>query len=260
MGAGCCSGGSKTATQVSPTHQRVPQVASGKPRFTDISVMTTDPLKLIAGYEKEPLVSLEEALSPFQKEIDQLAHHIQQAKKKCLHPSNRQLTHDQSAAIYIYTMRWGKKCVYDHLQDAWKAAERSKTKEPPVMKPWFKFLKLFKAGLDKLPDAKEEMWQATAYSEKDKELYTSDTQPLYISMGSCAPSEKELREHLGKDSTGRKIFIGYGLFVKGKVVTGYTASDIKEVFVFPGPKIGKAEVVVGPDGVVYIHFTRKYSE
>ena len=65
-------------------------------------------MKLIDGYEDEPLVSLEEALKPFDGKIDQLSYYIKEAKTKCHYPSEHSLTHDESAAIYIYTMKWGQ--------------------------------------------------------------------------------------------------------------------------------------------------------
>ncbi len=233
--------------------QHIPQDHSGKFRFTDISVTTKDPSKLIEGYEKEPLVSLEEALKPFHGQINNLSHFIQEAKTKCRYPSKHKLTHDESAAIYIYSMKWSKICVFDHLQHAWKTEQKSE------LKPWFKYLKLLKTGLNKLPDAMGEIWQATPFNENQKTLLTSDSKPLYVSMGSALPSEKDVKGHLGKDSTGRMIFVSYA-FVNGKVLNGYTADDWKEVLVWPGSKLGKAEFKETPDGILFVHFNRKHSE
>ncbi|CAF3254994.1 unnamed protein product [Rotaria sp. Silwood2] len=115
-------------------------------RFSQLSISTSDPLRLIYGYLNEPLVSLEEALQPFHDQIDQLSHFIKEAKTECCYPSEHNLTRDESAAIYIYTMKWANNCLYDHLQEAWKTEDRA------TMKRWFKYLRLFQSAFDKLPD------------------------------------------------------------------------------------------------------------
>lgn len=225
-----------------------------KSRSGDLSISKQNTAKLIEGYEKEPVVSLEEALGPFHGEIDQLPERIKEAKTKCYYPSKHQLTRDESAAIYIHSMNWKKTCVYDKLQAALKSGNQAEAKR------WFKFLKLYKSALDKLPEAKGNVWQGTAYDEQKKKLLTSDEQPLYVGMGSCSPSDKALKKQLEKDSIGKKILVGYGPFVKAKDVTGYTAGDQEEFVIFPGSKLAKADVESDPDGTLYTHFTKKFSK
>ena len=258
MGNGCCCccGSKTTADKVSPqtTYKPTPHHNPGGHRFGDIAITTNDPKKLLEGYEDEPLVSLEEALKPFHGQIDQLPERIKEAKKKCNHSSKHKLTEDESAAIYIYSMSWTRTCVYDRLQEALKQGDRAEVKR------WFKFIKLFKSGLDKLPEVKGEVWQGTEYNEKKEKLFTSDEKQLFVGLGSCSPSDKDLKQQLGRDAAGRKILIGYGPFVKARDVTGYTANNYPELIVFPGAKVGKADTKTDPDGTVYIHFTRRYSE
>ena len=120
-------------------------------RFNKLAITQRNPLSLIKGYLDEPVVSLEEALKPFDDEIDQLSYYIQEAKTKCHYPSPHGLTRNESAAIYIYTMKWYDKCLYDYLEEAWESNDPSK------LKPWFKYLKLFKSAFDKLPGATTEI-------------------------------------------------------------------------------------------------------
>ena len=251
MGSCCCSGSDPKPVDGRTRTQKPVQPHSDRPRFTDISINTKDPAKLIEGYEKQPLLTLEEALEPLDDDIDQLAPRIQDAKNRCNKSRKHKLTIDESAAIYVYTMKQG---VYDELQAAFKRGDKEE------MKKWLKYIKLFKNGLDKLPDAKAEVWQATHYDERTKQLLTSDEQPLFVGLGSCSPSDEDLKHHLGKDAAGRKIFIGYGLFIKAKDVTGYTANDYQELMLFPGAQLGKGNVFVNPDGSVYIHFTKKFGQ
>ncbi|CAF4092352.1 unnamed protein product [Rotaria sordida] len=221
---------------------------SAMQRFLKPSISTTNPLKLIDGYLHEPVVSLEKALQPFDGQIDQLSYYIKEAKTKCHHPSEHNLTHDESAAIYIYTMKWDNKCVYDHLQEAWKSEDRSK------MKPWFKYLRLFKSAFDKLPDAKEEIWQGTLFDERLIEKLSSKLLPLYSCMGSCLPSSNEVKDYLEKHDSTKIILIGYES-VHGKSIVGNTANPWSEHILFPGTKLGVTIYnVINANGSLSIHF------
>ncbi|CAF3029542.1 unnamed protein product [Rotaria sp. Silwood2] len=74
-------------------------------RVTDI---TDEPLEFIApitGYEKEPLVSLEQATKPLVKILPTIESRVYVAKQKCRKPADN-LTQDESAAIMLYTMGW----------------------------------------------------------------------------------------------------------------------------------------------------------
>jgi hypothetical protein len=227
---------------------------STKLPFTDINLSTSNPLKLIDGYLDEPVLPLEDTLKPFDGKIDQLSGYIKEAKRKCHYPSEHNLTRDESAAIYIYTMQWSDECLYDHLQAAWRSKDRSE------LKPWFKYLKLFKGALDKLPNTDTEIWQGISYDEKWKEQLLSNSLPLYSSMGSCSPSEKELKEFLEQNGETKKILIGYES-VNGKSVTGYTASNSKEVMVWPGMKLGVAKyMVTDGNGSITFHLVGSISK
>jgi hypothetical protein len=217
-------------------------------RFSKVYIPGINPLTLISGYQNEPLVSLEEALKPFDGKIDQLSKYIKEAKTECNRSSKHHLTHDESAAIYIYTMKWKPRCLYDHLQAAWNSEDRSQ------LKPWFKYLKLFKSALDKLPDVKTEIWQGKAYDEDTKEKLSSKKKvPLYSSMGFCSTSDNEIKDYLYNNVDTKMILIGYES-VNGKSVSGYTAGSLNEVILWPGTKLGVAQcVVIDAKGSMYFH-------
>jgi hypothetical protein len=218
-------------------------------RISKVRISRIDPLELIKGYENVRLVTLEEALKAFHGQIHDLSDRINEAKAKCNRSSKYRLTHDESAAIYIYSMKWEPQCVYDHLHAAWNSRNRSH------LIPWFKYLRLFKSGLDKLPNAKTEIWQGIAYDQNIKEKLTSNT--LYSFLGSCSTSEHEIKNYLHNNVSTRIILIGYES-VDGKLVTGYTAGDWSEVILWPGVKvaIAKPREIYGNGSVTY-HLGRK---
>jgi hypothetical protein len=243
MGTACC--GSKSSVIPPEPKYEVPRKKSlpisrensAMQRFTRVGFSKNDPLKLIDGYLNEPLVSLEEALRPFDGKINQLSHYIQEAKTDCHYPSEHELTRDESAAIYICTMKQDQGTLYDRLQAAWDSGDSSQ------LKPWFSYLRLFKSALDKLPIAKTEIWQGTSYNETLKDQLISKSGSLYSCMCSCSPSMNEIKDHLQKNSDAKIILVGYES-VDGRVVTGYTAHYAKEIIPFPGVKLNLAKCAV----------------
>ena len=107
----------------------------------------TQMLKPISGYEREDLVSIEEACKPLEKVLDhELKQNISIAK---MNSTERKygLTQDEAAAIHLYTMEWDERenSLYMVLNQTLRAADRTK------LRPWFKYLKLFLTGFFKLP-------------------------------------------------------------------------------------------------------------
>ncbi|CAF1186447.1 unnamed protein product [Rotaria sp. Silwood1] len=200
-------------------------------RVCKFSISQTNPLDLIAGYLNEPLTSLEEALQPFHGQIDQLANYIKKAKTECLYPSKHHLTRDESAAIYIYTMKWKNKCMYDHLEAAWKSNDRL------TMKPWFKFLRLFRSALNKLPDTEKEIWQGIHYDQNLLKKLNSKTGALYSTLSSCLLSPNEIKDYLQKNAGDKVILISYKS-VNGKSITEYSVNKNTVYLIWPGMQLG----------------------
>jgi hypothetical protein len=104
-------------------------------------------LKPISGYEKEPLLSLEEACKPLEKIIDEeLQQNIIIAKANSKEPKDG-LSSDESASIHLYTMEWNvhENSLYAVLNRTLRLTDRTK------LKPWFRYLKLFLTAFFKLP-------------------------------------------------------------------------------------------------------------
>ncbi|CAF2930704.1 unnamed protein product [Rotaria sp. Silwood2] len=246
MGAGCCC--------CSKKHQSVSSEYRPIPQYIQIGIKSNNPLALIDGYLNEPLLSLEEALEPFDGKIDQLSHYIKEAKMKCHYPSEHNLNHDESAAIYIYTMKWGDWCLHDHLQAALNSKDQS------TLKPWFKYLKLFKSALDKLPTAKAEIWQGAPFDEKLEEQLSSEPLSVYSSMCSCSLSANEITNYLQKTVGKKIILVGYQS-VNGKLLTGHTANDLQEAIMWPGIRLEVSKhVMVDACNSWILHAVREIGE
>ena len=104
-------------------------------------------LKPITGYEREPLLSIEEACAPLEDVLDhELRQNISIAKINSAEPKYG-LTSDEAAAIHLYTMEWDEheNSLYFVLNKTLRVADRTK------LRPWFKYLKLLLTGIFKLP-------------------------------------------------------------------------------------------------------------
>jgi hypothetical protein len=124
-------------------------------RFGDID-SSFKKLPPVYGYHGQKLVSLEKALELIQPEINELPRYIKIAKRYCYFPSKHNLTHDESASIYIYTMEWGDDTLYRILNKALRSENRL------ALKIWFPYLKLFDTALNKLPPVKEVIWRGVS--------------------------------------------------------------------------------------------------
>lgn len=237
----------KSRAKSSPLQHEIDYEAS----FTNITLNTTDPLQLIQGYENEPLVPLKEALAPFDGQIENLQRYIKEAQVKCYYPPSSKLTLDESAAIYIYTMKWNAGCLSDHLQDAWKSQDPSK------LRPWFRYLKLFKSAYDKLSDTKVEVWQGQSL-DKDihiREILNSKTSSIYTGMGSCSLLMDVVDEHLDDHGQRKKLLVGF-YCAGGKSTALYGVRNSGEVLLWPGVKIAvSGRYPPDPNGSLTFHLT-----
>ncbi|CAF2048126.1 unnamed protein product [Rotaria magnacalcarata] len=216
-------------------------------RFFNIGISKTNPLRLIDNYLNERLVSLEEALQPVAVQIDSLSSYIEKAKANCHYPSEYRLTLDESAAIYIYTMKWEGQCLYDQLQAAWASQDRSE------MKPWFKYLKLFRRALDKLPNTNDEIWQGTHYYETLGETLALESSSFYSSMALCSPSNIGIVDYLQANVGTNLIIVGFKS-VNGKSISHYSANQSKQIMLWPGIKLDVARMImVNETGSVVVH-------
>jgi hypothetical protein len=115
-------------------------------RFSDL---TTEPRRMlppIQGYEKMPLVSLEEAVDPLTSlvpEVERMAWTVKQSHFTREHG----LTDDESASILLYTMEWEPRdqSFYIILNNTLQAANRN------LLRPWFLYLRLIMTAFAKLP-------------------------------------------------------------------------------------------------------------
>jgi hypothetical protein len=119
-------------------------------RFIDADEEPTIPLTPLEGYEKRPLVSLKEAVSPIQTPIHNVAAMVWTAERNAADSSDG-LTPDGSASIHLYTMEWPQD--HDNFHTSLNQKLRSEKRNELI--PWYSYLKFFLTTLYKLPPIKK---------------------------------------------------------------------------------------------------------
>jgi hypothetical protein len=185
-------------------------------RFGDIDV-SIKRLPPIYGYHAEKLVPIEKALELIEPQIDELPRFIKIAKKYCNFPSEHGLTHDQSAAIYIYTMEWGDTTLYRVLNKALRSENRQ------ALKIWFPYLKLFDTALNKLPTVKEILWRGVPLDIGKN--FTKNQLVTWWSVNSCSSSVNIINNFLENDKNSTLFLIEA---VNGKKISGYTEFESED--------------------------------
>ncbi|CAF3509650.1 unnamed protein product [Rotaria sp. Silwood1] len=112
--------------------------------ISDVQFESGKLLLPIEGYEKMKLVSLQEAIVPLYGIVPDIHHKAYIALQRCQEPKDG-LSSDESASIFLYTMRWSPNYVYHLLNETLRTEQRE------LLRPWFLFLKFILTALWKLP-------------------------------------------------------------------------------------------------------------
>ncbi|CAF4559639.1 unnamed protein product [Rotaria sp. Silwood1] len=115
-------------------------------RFADVGTLPKRMLAPIEGYEKAPLVTLDEAVKPLISIVPKVERNVFIVKQNCQEPENG-LTSDESASIMLYT--YESMPHEDSLYVKLNATLRSEQRKQLI--PWFLYLRLILTALARLP-------------------------------------------------------------------------------------------------------------
>ncbi len=124
------------------------------------------------GYEKMPLVSLEEAVVPLVNIVTNIDQMVWTVKQNAQNPEEG-LSSDESASIALYTIEWyPKESSFFYILN-----ETLRSKDNQQMKPWFRYLKLVFSALSKLQTISHIVYQGTnedlRYDYPKDKIFTS---------------------------------------------------------------------------------------
>lgn len=212
-------------------------------RFCDVDV-SFKRLPAVFGYQDERVVSLEKALEPIVSQIDQLPRYIKEAKRRCRYPSEHGLTHDQSAAVFIYSMESGDKSLYRLLNQALRSENREE------LKVWFHYLNLLDTALDQLPSQKVTVWRGVPLNV-GRDFKKGQTLTWW-SFSSCTSSVDVIQGFL-KNNEHSTLFLIEA--TNGKNISEYTQyANENEILLPMGFSFRvKSDPLVQPNGSYVVH-------
>ncbi|CAF3680916.1 unnamed protein product [Rotaria sp. Silwood1] len=192
-------------------------------RFLDADKEPLRALTPIEGYEKKPLVSLEEAVQPLRNLLHNLDNMVSTAKWNTREPSDS-LTPDESAAIHLYTMQWQKPhpSLYTLLNETLRSEQRID------LIPWFLYLKLFLTALYKLPSIKDTIWRGIRGDVNNQ--YKTDQ--IWWGISSCTDTMEVMERFVGRSGV-RTLFNIEA--VNGKAIKAHSHFPSEnEILLMPG--------------------------
>jgi hypothetical protein len=175
----------------------------------------------IHGYQDLTVTTLEEAVKDVAPYVPGVEAYTSQAKQNC-YQENTDLTLDESAAIYLYTM---PTLFHSNLNDRLRAGNRNE------MEPWFAFLKLVITALGKLPSLATIVWRGVATNISSN--FVDNLLQTWWTVNSCSTNPRVVEFYLGGTGTVFGIEV-----IHGKDISKYSACpDEQEVVLMPGTRV-----------------------
>lgn len=193
-------------------------------RFTDIQ-LTNKRLPACYGYITSKLLSLEEAIEPICNLLPELKRFARLAKRHCTYPNEHDLTKDEAAAIYLYTMDMSDETRFTRrLNETLRAENRSD------VRPWFPYLKLLDSAVSKLPTFKGIVWGGT--NTDVSQAFKSNEKITWWSITSCSTTVSVIQSFFGTSTQSTLFKIEC---VNGKSIEAYTCyPNENEIILMPG--------------------------
>ncbi|CAF1118820.1 unnamed protein product [Adineta steineri] len=170
-------------------------------QHTRVSDIAKEPQKMlmpIRGYEKMPIVPLEEAVTPLISILPEIQDYAYVAKQRCESVPPDNLTQDESASIMLYSMEWEPhdECLYFALNATLRTEDRRK------LKPWFSYLKLILTALEKLPSTLRSVFRGVNLDLSKQ--YTKEKSFVWWGFSSCTTSIEVLQNEQFLGKTGQR--------------------------------------------------------
>ncbi|CAF3385253.1 unnamed protein product [Rotaria socialis] len=199
-------------------------MTSSGERFTDIE-LGNKRLPACYGYFGWKLMSLEETMGELRDLVPEINRFVKMAKRHCIFPNDHNLSKDEAASIYLYTMEMLEKAsVYHLLNRALRADNRAD------VRPWFAYLKLFDSATSKLPNFKGVIWRGV---DKDvSQTFKKGQRITWWSVSSCSKSVDVISSFIKAAPQSTLFNIECST---GKSIVAYTCYHSEnEVILMPG--------------------------
>lgn len=192
-------------------------------RFADVDPIGDEPA--IDDYIHCKLVTLEQSIKSLINFVDKIIIHTGTAKRVTKRIFlEHGLTHEEAAAIYLYSMETGLRSLYRVLN---AVLRKNNAQE---LKPWFLYLKLLHTALNKLPSVQGQVWRGIPKNMSAH--YTLERQIVWKSISSCSKDAGAVQTFLNKKEQNTLFSI---TCKNGKIISKYSAfPKEQEVILMPG--------------------------
>ena len=197
-------------------------------RFTDLAEECCQISTPIMGYEKQPLVSLEEAVEPIVSFIPEVQRMAFVAKRKCQKTPANGLTINESASIILYSLDWEpqEECLYHVLNKTLRSEQRKK------LKPWFLYLKLILTALSRLPSSNRFVFRGIKCDMRKD--YPEGETIYWWGFSSCTTKAGVLQNEDYLGSSGKRTMFTIECFSGKDIRQHSNFRDEAEVLLLPG--------------------------
>jgi hypothetical protein len=220
------------APKVSLTdNRRVVEITAHEPNSTVMNIIKDSRAELvpIVGYADEPLLPLFKACAPLTDIIHNLSLYVQMALNETPEEPPDGLTIDESAAIRLYTIEWegSHRSLYSMLNNTLKKKDRE------LLRPYFKYMKLFLTALVKLPCVP----QSTIWRGVTKNLSTDfppGTPVTWWAFSSCTTELTVLENNMYLGDTGDRTLFSVEV-INGRTIRAHSHFLTEdEILLLPG--------------------------
>lgn len=219
----------------------------GHGRFIDFAEEPCKMLMPIQGYEKKPIVSLEEAVQPIIKFVPDIERMVYVAKERCKRIPNMELTLDEAAAVMLYTMEWEPhdECLYVVLNATLRSEDRR------GLTPWFSYLKLVLTAYARLPSLDRSLVYR-GIKQDVKRNYNKGESVIWWGFSSCTSTMDVLESEQFLGSTGVRTL--FTIECKGgKDIQKYSSVPKEdEILLAPARQFKVVASLPQPDGLCVI--------
>jgi hypothetical protein len=195
-------------------------------RVSDFATEPCTMLMPIKGYERKPLVTLEEAVEPIVEYVPDVKQMAYVAKTKCKKIPANDLSLDESASLMLYSMEWEpqEECLYYVLNATLRSENRKK------LVPWFLFLKLILTAFARLPSKHCFVYRGIK-RDVSKDYPRGET-VIWWGFSSCTSSMHVLENDQFLGSTGTRTFITIEC-TSGKDIQKYSSLPNEDEILLP---------------------------
>ena len=215
---------------------------------THITSNVRSDLSPILEYAEEPLLPLVKACAPLTGIIHNLSFYVQLALNETPEKPPDGVTIDESAAIRLYTIEWeeGYQSLYSMLNYTLKDKDRNR------LRPYFKYLKLFLAGLAKLPCVPPlTVWRGITTNVSAK--LPPGTLVTWWAFSSCTSSLTVLKNNMYLGNTGERTLFSVET-INGRKVRAHSYFDTEdEILLLPGTQMIVQSQLCPAPGLHIIH-------